>query len=1402
MSLTPKTWMRWSAINLLAALAYLLLGYLSLQLALSKIYVSPIWLPAGIAWALIRLYGLPVVPGLWLGAAAVNFYQASPNGSLASAMLLAALIASTNSLSVYASVWCYRQRVRHLLPIEQTKAYLYFLLVVTLGTVASAGFGVFWLHLLHWLPDSASWSNLLWTWWSGDMTGVVVLAPWVLALQHYRRQIQIPAKAADSEQLLALIVLVLLAASAFGWQLQHSVLPHLLLYCLCPCLLWLVFRCNLLVVLTGELMLVLISTAATLLGHGPFAWGTPEESLLALQSFIFMMAIASTVVSLSWQEQFRLRQFLQERTQNVLEQSHRKYQSLVDNAGVALICTDAEGTIFDWNPQAAEFFGWSRSELLGKNYIELFIRPQDREATRKLFAKVCRGEPSGQLEYGICHRDGTERTLLWNLRPVLLGSQLGVLGSGQDISRRKETEAVLQASKLRWQAIFEQAADIMLLMEASQGRILEFNTTAAEQLGYERDEFLALCLPQLAVSDASNLQEHLRLTREQGNHSLEQRFKTQAGGAIDVLLHSRLLSSSLQPLIVTTIRDISERRFWFKFEEGRSRLLEMIAAANPLSEIIEAARVFTESLYPEARLQVVLCDEQSQPLGAVFGSIASIEGPYRALLEQALATGLRVVSLEPDSLPSEQRCVWAQSMISSQEMPLGVVALFWPFAPEEDSALLAFVRTLVYLLGIALEQQQARVELSLFYRLAENSSQGFALVSFEGRFLYTNSALARLLGFAEVDALLGLTLADFHAVQDERAMGARWEQVMQGHHWSGEVLLSRRDGRPLAAAEQLFLLKDDSGRPHCLACLVQDISERKAFELSLRQFSEAIEQSASMVLFTSRQGRITYLNSSFIELSGFQPEELLGQTPEVFQAEGSQEAFRQLQEAMRSGRSWRGELCNRHRNGELYWTLTSLSCIQNDQAEISHFVLVSEDVTETKAQQQIILRHAQHDALTGLCNRRYFIEQLEQYLQYALRYGSQGALLFLDMDQFKRVNDTLGHEAGDHLLAVVSQRLKDAVRTQDVVARLGGDEFTLLLTDIPDLGAVERISRHILNSLAVPILLAGEEISVTTSIGITLFPRDGAEWDILMKNADMAMYRAKELGRNNFQFFVPEMNLRAHERLRLENELRQAFQQGQFLLYFQPLMDLQQGGCMAVEALVRWRHPVEGMVAPGRFIPIAEESGLIVPLGYWVLEESCRSIQQLRRQQPQLKVAINISVRQFRDPALAERIEQLLQRYQLEPQALELEITETMLMGDLADILQVLNRLKALGISICIDDFGTGYSSLSYLKQLPVDVLKVDQSFVKDIPFDTNDMEIAAAVIAMAHKLKLKVVAEGIEHQDQIQFLLENQCDIGQGYLFSQPKPLSALLELLPALNDWQPRHRSPHLPAQQKLKE
>ncbi|MCW8854399.1 MAG: EAL domain-containing protein, partial [Gammaproteobacteria bacterium] len=388
------------------------------------------------------------------------------------------------------------------------------------------------------------------------------------------------------------------------------------------------------------------------------------------------------------------------------------------------------------------------------------------------------------------------------------------------------------------------------------------------------------------------------------------------------------------------------------------------------------------------------------------------------------------------------------------------------------------------------------------------------------------------------------------------------------------------------------------------------------------------------------------------------------------------------------------------------------------------------------------------------------------------------ALLYLDLDQFKRINDSLGHDVGDALLMNVADRLRDCVRHQDTVARMGGDEFVILLTNIDGVAGATLVARKILQIMNKPIRLLSHEIIITPSIGITMAPADSLNADILLKNADLAMYRAKSQGRNNYQFFTDEMNAKATRHLEIENELRMALDKDQIEIYFQPQVSIKNRELVGVEALVRWNHPERGILSPDQFIQVAEETGLIITLGWKILKQSCIQWCTMKSKGLEIpKMAVNLSSRQFRDPNLLEMIQAIFDRTGFNPLNLELEITESLLMDDMEHAISVLKQLKDIGISISIDDFGTGYSSLSYLKRLPIDSLKVDRSFITDIPNDKDDIAITAAVIAMAHKLRLKVVAEGVETQAQLDFLQKNHCDIGQGYLFGKPMKLGDFLK-------------------------
>ncbi len=566
--------------------------------------------------------------------------------------------------------------------------------------------------------------------------------------------------------------------------------------------------------------------------------------------------------------------------------------------------------------------------------------------------------------------------------------------------------------------------------------------------------------------------------------------------------------------------------------------------------------------------------------------------------------------------------------------------------------------------------------------------------------------------------------------------------------------------------------------------LSEDLASRMRTEQSLRLQQRAIDGSANAIIICSATApdyAIEHVNPAFEHISGYSAAEVVGHSLESLQGHAQdQHNIAEIRAALAEKRAGHALLHQYRKDGSGYWSDQFIAPVQDEREEISHFVVAQYDITAAMRYEAELDFQAKHDTLTGLANRDLLRERLNQAIAGARSGDAPIWVVFVDLDRFKFVNDTLGHEAGDALLKILAGRLQSAVHGADTVARLGGDEFVLVLPVHGEEGPGPAVLQRIMDRVAEPLVIDGHEFFLTCSIGVASYPGDGNTAEILIQHADIAMYRAKEMGRNNFQFYSATMNQGTLDRLSIEADLRHALDRGEFAVHYQAQVDTASGRVVGMEALLRWNHPVHGMIPPSRFIGLAEEMGVIVPIGAWVIATAC--IQARAWQQAghgELRMAVNLSLRQFKQRALVQSIADVLHATGLEPGLLELELTEGMVMSDVDTAIATLRHLKELGIHLAIDDFGTGYSSLSYLRRFPIDVLKIDQSFVHDLGLDANSDAIVISVIALAHSLSLKVIAEGVETAEQVAFLRLHGCDRMQGYYFSLPLGGEAFPQML-----------------------
>ena len=636
------------------------------------------------------------------------------------------------------------------------------------------------------------------------------------------------------------------------------------------------------------------------------------------------------------------------------------------------------------------------------------------------------------------------------------------------------------------------------------------------------------------------------------------------------------------------------------------------------------------------------------------------------------------------------------------------------------------------------------------------------------------SSVTQLLGYTP-EELLGTRLSDLYVDPFGREKFLAELNAMGGTLSNYEAQLKRKDNEVIWVSTNARVIRDKQGGIVGIEGTTRNITEKRQSESVMRELSAALEQTADAVSIVALDGTIEFVNASFEKTTGYTKSEIVGQNPRILKSgQHDKKFYQQLWTTILNGDVFFDVLINRRKNGSLYYEETSITPLKNEEGVVQKFIAVGKDITERMETQQRLHYLAHHDVLTALPNRALFMDRLNHALNRTVSKNEKLAVLFLDVDRFKVINDTLGHDIGDKVLTSLAARLKKTVDKGDTIARLSGDEFAVIIENLTHVEEATTLARKILSELAEPFVIEGRALFVTTSIGISISPADGSDSQALLKYADIAMYRAKDKGRNTYQYYSADMSVRALERLSLETHLRYALEKNEFALDFQPQFDTKSNQLVGVEALLRWHHPDLGVIMPSDFISILEETGLVFQVGEWVIQRACeQAVHWQKTETFDFRMSVNISARQFSDPNLIQCISDTLRKTQLKPELLEIEITESVILRDAPWVKEAFQALQSLNVRIAIDDFGTEYSSLSYLKRFPVTTLKIDRTFVRDITTDPDDAAIIKAIIAMGKSLKLHILAEGVENQEQLDFLLAEGCDSAQGYFFDIPAFIS-----------------------------
>jgi diguanylate cyclase (GGDEF)-like protein/PAS domain S-box-containing protein len=915
----------------------------------------------------------------------------------------------------------------------------------------------------------------------------------------------------------------------------------------------------------------------------------------------------------------------------------------------------------------------------------------------------------------------------------------------------KRREEALRDSELRYRQMFENNRAVKLLLDPENGAIVDANMAACDYYGYTRDELLAMRIWDINVRGEAQVRAELTRAAAAGKTYFQFRHMRASGEIRDVEIHTGPIEVGARKLLFSIVHDITERK----------------RAEQALQQSEEKYRVIFD--YAPVGIYQSTRDGRFVTANITLARMLGYESVEELLtknLERDIYYDTKqreelIRHFEPFAYANNVELQWKRKDGSPIWVKLNVHGI-------RSSHGTLFFEGFVYDFTEQKRAEESGAAANAQRKAVLDAATRVSIIATDpaGTITMFNAGAERMLGYDAYEMIGRRSLVEVHA--DPGAV-----QDVGEHEW----VYRTREGELIVVAVSVTALHSDDGALTGFLHVATDITERKHAEETLRNQSAAITASMDGIAILNERLEFTYVNDSLAKLFGYPSDgSLTGRSLcDLYEPHEQVRLIATIVPLVAQRGRWRGEATGTRRDGVNFPQEISLTAIGG-----GGMVCVVRDITERTYAEEQIKHLAYHDALTNLPNRLLFKDRLTVALSHAQRDGSHLAVLFLDLDRFKVINDSLGHNIGDQLLQAVAARVQACVRDSDTVARLGGDEFTVLLPRLNRSEDAAPVATKIIEAIRYPFHIEGREFFITTSIGISLFPDDGSDAETLIKNADTAMYQAKEVGRDNYQLFNAIVNAKALQRIALEHGLRKALAGEEFRVYYQPIFDLRSGKVTGMEALLRWTHAELGAIPPSTFIPLAEATGIMIPIGTWALREACRQAKEWHDAGHRtLSLAVNLSVTQLQQADLVDRVRTILAETGFPPRYLELEITESSAMQSPETSIRTLYELKRLGLGISLDDFGTGHSSLSYLKRFPIDTLKIDQSFVRDIIEDPDTAAIVTAIIAMAHSLRLKVIAEGVEFTEQANFLKSHDCDQMQGYLITPPVPAPEFLDFI-----------------------